>query len=65
MIWLNTQAVLVGVAVFSLPLALLELQLMAIGLLVPVIITPTYIISTLLIGAVSFAGAWIIEAVTL
>jgi len=49
------------VGVFSLPLALLELQLMVIGLLEPVVITPTYIVSTLIVGAVSFVGAVLIE----
>jgi hypothetical protein len=49
------------VGVFSLPLALLELQLMVIGLLEPVVITPTYLIATPIVGAVSFAGAVLIE----
>ena len=49
------------VGVFSLPLALLELQLMVIGLLEPVVITPTYIVTTLIVGAVSFIGAVTIE----
>jgi hypothetical protein len=53
--------VLTFVAIFSLPLALLELQLMFIGLLKPVVITPTYLIATLVIGAVSFVGAVVIE----
>ena len=53
--------VLTFVAIGSLPLALLELQLMAIGLLKPVVITPTYLIATLVIGAVSFVGAVVIE----
>ena len=49
------------VGVFSLPLALLELQLMVIGLLEPVVITPTYIVVTIAVGAISFAGAALIE----
>ena len=49
------------VGVFSLPLALLELQLMVIGLLEPVVITPTYIVATIAVGAISFAGAVLIE----
>ena len=49
------------VGVFSLPLALLELQLMVIGLLEQVVITPTYIITTLIVGAVSFVGAVLLE----
>jgi hypothetical protein len=49
------------VGVFSLPLALLELQLMIIGLLEPVVITPTYIVVTIAVGAISFAGAALIE----
>jgi hypothetical protein len=57
----NLQAVLTYVAIGSLPLALLELQLMFIGLLKPVVITPTYLIATLVIGAVSFVGAVVIE----
>lgn len=57
----NLQAVLTFVGVFSLPLALLELQLMVIGLLEPVVITPTYLIATLIVGAVSFVGAVVIE----
>jgi hypothetical protein len=57
----NLQAVLTYVAIGSLPLALLELQLMFIGLLKPVVITPTYLIATLIVGAVSFVGAVVIE----
>jgi hypothetical protein len=53
--------VLTFVAIFSLPLALLELQLMFIGLLEPVVITPTYIVTTLIVSAVSFIGAVTIE----
>ena len=53
--------VLTFVAVFSLPLALLELQLMVIGLLEPVVVTPTYIVTTLIVGAVSAVGAVVIE----
>lgn len=53
--------VLTFVAIFSLPLALLELQLMFIGLLKPVVITPTYLVATLIVGAVSFVGAVVIE----
>jgi hypothetical protein len=49
------------VGVFSLPLALLELQLMVIGLLEPVVITPTYIVVTIAVGVISFAGAVLIE----
>ena len=49
------------VGVFSLPLALLELQLMVIGLLEPVVITPTYIVATIAVGVISFAGAVLIE----
>jgi hypothetical protein len=49
------------IAIGSLPLALLELQLMAIGLLEPIVITPNYIITTLILGAISFAGAVAIE----
>jgi hypothetical protein len=53
--------VLTFIAIGSLPLALLELQLMFIGLLKPVVITPTYLVATLIIGAVSFIGAVVIE----
>ena len=49
------------VGVFSLPLALLELQLMVIGLLKPVVITPTYIVATIAVGVISFASAVLIE----
>ena len=62
--WYNFQDVALGVAVFSLPVALLFLQLMVIGLLVPVVITPSYIIGTLAIGAAALVAAWIIEEVS-
>lgn len=57
----NLQPILIGIAVFSIPALLLELQLMVIGLLKPVIITPTYLIVTAVIGIVSLIGALLIE----
>jgi hypothetical protein len=54
----NLQAVLVGVAVFSLPIALLELQLLVIGLNG---LTISHLIATLVVGAISGVGAVLIE----
>jgi hypothetical protein len=34
---------------------------MVIGLLEPVVITPTYIVATIAVGVISFAGAVLIE----
>lgn len=51
--------VLVGIAVFSLPALLLELQLLVIGLDG---MTPSVMIATAIIGALSAIGAVVIEA---
>jgi hypothetical protein len=56
----NLQAILVGIAVFSLPALLLELQLLVIGLNG---MSPTVMIVTLVIGIVSAIGAVLIEIV--
>jgi hypothetical protein len=54
----NLQAILVGIAVFSLPALLLELQLLVIGLNG---MSPTVMIVTLVIGIVSAIGAVLIK----
>ena len=54
----NLQAVLVGVAVFSLPALLLELQLLVIGIS---FVTPTVMLVTLILGIISAIGAWLCE----
>lgn len=54
----NLMPVLVGIAVFSLPTLLLELQLLAIGVS---FVTPTTMLVTLIIGIVSGIGAMLIE----
>jgi hypothetical protein len=56
----NLQAILVGIAVFSLPALLLELQLLVIGLNG---MSPTVMVVTLAIGIVSAIGAVLIEIV--
>jgi hypothetical protein len=56
----NLQAVLVGIAVFSLPALLLELQLLVIGLNG---MSPAVMLVTLVIGVVSAIGAGVIEII--
>jgi hypothetical protein len=56
----NLQAILVGIAVFSLPALLLELQLLVIGLNG---MSPIVMVVTLAIGIVSAIGAVLIEIV--
>lgn len=56
----NLQAPLVGIAVFSLPALLLELQLLVIGLNG---MSPTVMIVTAVIGLVSAIGAVVIEMI--
>ena len=58
MFFFNLMGPLVGIAVFSLPALLLELQLLVIGLNG---MTPTVMIVTAFIGLVSAIGAFIIE----
>ena len=50
--------VLLGVAVFSLPALLLELQLLVIGIS---FVTPALMLATLILGIVSGIGAWLCE----
>ena len=59
MFFFNLMPVLVGIAVFSLPALLLELQLLVIGLDG---MTPSVMVVTAVIGLVSAIGAWAIEA---
>ena len=59
MFFFNLMPVLLGIAVFSLPALLLELQLLVIGLNG---MTPTVMIVTAVIGLVSGIGAVLIEA---
>ena len=54
----NLQAVLVGVAVFSIPALLLELNLLVIGIS---FVTPTLMLVTLIVGIISAIGAWLCE----
>ena len=54
----NLIAPLVGIAVFSLPALLLELQLLYIGVS---FVSPTTMLVTLIIGIVSGISAWVIE----
>jgi hypothetical protein len=56
----NLQAILVGIALFSLPALLLELQLLVIGLNG---MSPTVMVVTLAVGIVSAIGAVLIEIV--
>jgi hypothetical protein len=56
----NLQAILVGIALFSLPALLLELQLLVIGLNG---MSPIIMVVTLAIGIVSAIGAVLIEIV--
>jgi hypothetical protein len=54
----NLIAPLVFIAVFSLPLLLLELQLLVIGIS---FVTPALMLATLILGIVSAIGAWLCE----
>jgi hypothetical protein len=54
----NLQAVLVGIAVFSIPALILELNLLVIGIS---FVTPSLMIATLVIGIISAIGAWLCE----
>jgi hypothetical protein len=54
----NLIAPLVFIAVFSLPLLLLELQLLVIGIS---FVTPSLMLATLILGIVSGIGAWLCE----
>jgi hypothetical protein len=54
----NLQAVLVGVAVFSIPALLLELNLLVIGIS---FVTPSLMLVTLILGIISAIGAWLCE----
>ncbi len=56
----NLMPVLVGIAVFSLPLLLLELQLLVIGLDG---MTPMVMLVTFIIGLLSAIGAVVIEMI--
>jgi hypothetical protein len=56
----NLQAILVGIALFSLPALLLELQLLVIGLNG---MSPIIMVVTLAVGIVSAIGAVLIEIV--
>ena len=60
MFFFNLMPVLVGIAVFSLPALLLELQLLVIGLDG---MSPTVMIVTAVIGLVSAIGAVVIEMI--
>ena len=59
MFFFNLMPVLVGIAVFSLPALLLELQLLVIGLNG---MTPSVMVATAVIGLLSGIGAVLIEA---
>jgi hypothetical protein len=54
----NLQAVLVGIAVFSIPALILELNLLVIGIS---FVTPSLMIATLVLGIVSGIASVIIE----
>ena len=54
----NLQAVLVGIAVFSIPALILELNLLVIGIS---FVTPALMLATLILGIVSAIGAWLCE----
>jgi hypothetical protein len=54
----NLQAVLVGIAVFSIPALILELNLLVIGIN---FVTPSLMIATLVIGIISGIASVIIE----
>jgi hypothetical protein len=56
----NIQMILIGLAIFSLPIALLLLQLLFIGVIG---LTMTHLVLVLCIGAVSLVGAMLIELV--
>lgn len=62
MFFFNLMPVLVGIAVFSLPALLLELQLLVIGLDG---MTPSVMVVTAVIGLVSAIGAVVIEVLDL
>ncbi len=62
MFFFNLMPVLVGIAVFSLPALLLELQLLVIGLDG---MTPSVMVVTAVIGLVSAIGAGLIEMLDL
>ena len=62
MFFFNLMPVLVGIAVFSLPALLLELQLLVIGLDG---MTPSVMVATAIIGLVSAIGAGLIEMLDL
>jgi hypothetical protein len=62
MFFFNLMPVLVGIAVFSLPALLLELQLLVIGLNG---MTPSVMVVTAVIGLVSAIGAGLIEMLDL
>ncbi len=54
----NLQAVLVGVAVFSIPALLLELNLLVIGIS---FVTPILIVATIILGIISAIASVVIE----
>jgi hypothetical protein len=56
----NIQMILIGLAIFSLPIALLLLQLLFIGVIG---LSITHLVLVLCLGAVSLVGAVLIELV--
>jgi hypothetical protein len=54
----NLQAVLVGVAVFSIPALILELNLLVIGIS---FVTPSLIVATIILGIISAIASVVIE----
>jgi hypothetical protein len=54
----NLQAVLVGVAVFSIPAFILELNLLVIGIS---FVTPSLIVATVILGIISGIASVVIE----